>query len=379
MDITIGNRIRPRGCVVLPPSKSEAIRAALLLGICGEDPCRAVEGFEPPYCRDIESALLAAGDLRSADAGESAALLRFLIPIQAALFGRVSVRAGARLLSRGLYEAEECLGASLAPLPGAGLIETELTLSAERFDLDCSRSSQFLSGLLMALPLTDHDCEIIIKRGLVSRPYVEMTLDFIRLFGGKIDGTARGFITHPSDYRVPERIPVTGDRSYAAVFDAMNALCGDIMLLGADDRTRQPDKDFYMMSAFEDCDMTDHPDLLPLLAAKACGKAGDTVIRGTARLRTKESDREAGIVELIRSLGGSAEVGPDCVIVHGSGALRGGICGANGDHRMAFAAAVASLVCSEPVTVTGAECVSKSAPGFWRDLEAIGIPCREAE
>ena len=188
MDIEIKNGIKPRGCVVLPPSKSEAIRAALLLGVCGEDPYRAVEGYAAPYCRDVENAIQAALSLRSAYAGESAALLRFLIRIQAALFGRVSVRAEEKLLRRGLFEAEECLGVSLVPDPATGIIETELTLSKDRYEIDCSRSSQFLSGLLMALPLMDRECEVIVKNGLVSRPYADMTLDFVRLFGGNIEG-----------------------------------------------------------------------------------------------------------------------------------------------------------------------------------------------
>lgn len=376
MDVRILNGTRPRGCVALPPSKSEAIRAALLLALSGADPRRAVKGFEPPICRDIENALRAAEDLREGLVGESAALERFLIPIQAALFGRVSLCAKARLLARGLREAEECFGVSLSPAAD-GRIESVLRLEKSVYELDCSRSSQFLSGLLIALPLLDRSCEIIVKNGIVSRPYVDMTLDFVRLFGGIIEETGRGFITRPSVYTEPERVPVTGDRSYAAAFEAMNAFCGDITLTGSSPFTRQPDKRFLMISALDDCDITDCPDLLPVLAVTACGKAGDTVIRGTARLSTKESDRESGTVKLIRDLGGSANVGADCVMIHGTGSLAGGACDTYGDHRMAYAAAVASLIARSHVTVRGAECTEKSGPAFWRDLASLGVVCFE--
>lgn len=369
MDITLQNGIAPKGRVVLPPSKSEAIRAALLLGICGCDPSRATEGFEPPFCEDLNRAAAAAGELSSAYVGESAALLRFLIPVQAALFGRISVRAEERLLARGMREAEECLGVSL--IPRNGVIEAELRLSRSSYTVDCSRSSQFLSGLMIALPLMDRDCGIIIKNGLVSKPYADMTFDFVRLFGGRIERTRRGYAVRPSRYRAPERVPVTGDLSCAAVFEAMNILGARVEIAGSSENTRQPDGEFKRLAALDECDITNCPDLLPLLCAAACGKKGETVIRGTARLKTKESDRERGAAALINGLGGSAEVGNDCVIVRGSGRLRGGIADTMNDHRLAFAAAVMAMICDEPVTVTNAECVGKSAPGFWNDIRRL--------
>lgn len=373
MRIRIENGIMPKGTVKLPPSKSEAIRAALLLGLAGEDPMRAVAGFDAPFCGDLTDALLAAKELKGAYVGESAALMRMLIPVQAALFGKVSICADEALFKRGCKEIEDCLGTSLAPVPGTTLIDKRVRVKGDRFTIDCSRTSQFLSGLMIALPLMDHECGIIVENGLVSRPYADMTLDFVRLFGGRIEKTETGYRTYPSRYLAPETIPVTGDASYAAVFEAMNLLGGEVKIVGKDENTRQPDKVFLKYAGERHVDITDCPDLLPLLAAVACGRHGDTVIRGTARLRTKESDREAGMVKLIRDLGGSAEVGGDCVMIRGAGRLRGGECDVQGDHRLAFAAAVTALICDEPVSFDGAECVVKSARQFWKDCGDLGI------
>ena len=372
MEMTIRNGILPSGRVTLPPSKSEAIRAALLIGLAGGDPRLAVAGYPEPYCGDLCDALLAAKEVKSAYVGESAALMRFLIPIQAVRWGRVSISADEVLYRRGYAEIEDCLGVSLAPIPGTTLIHKRVRLGRKnRFEIDCSRSSQFLSGLLMALPLMKRDCEILLKTPQVSKPYSDMTLDFVRLFGGKVEETETGYITHPSRYAVPGEIPVTGDASYAAVFEAMDLLGASVEISGKSAASRQPDADFLRLAGLNECDVTHCPDLAPLLAAAACGRAGDTVIRGTARLRTKESDRQSGTVRLIRALGGRAEAGSDSITVHGTGTLSGGTADPMGDHRLCFAAAVMALISRGPVRIINAECVSKSAPGFWDELARL--------
>ena len=352
-----------------PPSKSEAIRSALLLGICGEEPRRAVEAYTGPICEDISHALTAFSG--RPDAGGSASLLRMLLPVLLALHGRAEVACSQRLIKRGVSELEDCLGIR-AERTETGL-KMEGVIEKSRFELDCSRSSQFLSGLLMALPLLPRECVIEIKNGLVSGPYADMTLGFVRRFGGKIERTHGGFVTHPSKYSPPSTIPVTGDQSYAAVFKAMNFLGGIIAIEGVSEETYQPDKRFPELVGLDECDISDCPDITPLLAVCACGRRGDTVIRGTARLRSKESDREAGTVGLINELGGSAEVMDDAIAVHGRGVLEGGVVDPRDDHRLAFAAAAAAVICRRPVTVKNAECVNKSAPAFWKDCERLRL------
>lgn len=371
MILEIKNGIPLKGRVELPPSKSETIRALILTALAGGDLSRVTEGFNAPFCDDIAFAAEAAKHLsESPDAGSSAALLRMLIPVQLVLTGRAQVKCSDALIARGHAELEACFGAPLAEENGA-LTMTDPVIG-DSFEIDCSRSSQFLSGLLIALPLMERDCRITVKNGLVSSPYAAMTLDIVRQFGGRIDETERGFVTHPSRYALPERMPVTGDMSLAAVYKAMNALGAHIDIGGAGADTRQPDKDISRHLSADECDVTDCPDIAPILAAAACAKCGDTVITGTGRLRTKESDRAKTSAELIRALGGSAETGEDRMIIHGRGALRGGECSSFGDHRIAFAAAVTAPICDEPILLRGAECVKKSAPRFWQDFAALG-------
>lgn len=122
----------------------------------------------------------------------------------------------------------------------------------------------------------------------------------------------------------------------------------------------------------DNIDISNSPDLFPILCILSCGKTGDTVIAGTARLRGKESDRVNAMLECIRSLGGSAECGENNIIIHGTGTLRGGTVDSFHDHRIVMAAAIASLICSNPVVIRGFEAVNKSAPQFFNDFKALG-------
>ena len=133
------------------------------------------------------------------------------------------------------------------------------------------------------------------------------------------------------------------------------------------------------MSSPGDCtvDAGEIPDLIPALAVCAAGREGRTRFVNAARLRLKESDRLETTADLLRSLGGRADTGPDLLEVTGLGALRGGQADSHNDHRIAMAAAVAAAVCREPVEVLGAECVAKSYPDFWRDYQALGGRVRE--
>ena len=122
----------------------------------------------------------------------------------------------------------------------------------------------------------------------------------------------------------------------------------------------------------DNIDISNSPDLFPILCILSCGKTGNTVITGTARLRGKESDRVNAMLECIRSLGGSAECGENNIIIHGTGSLCGGTVDSFHDHRIVMAAAIASLICSNPVVIRGFEAVNKSAPQFFNDFKALG-------
>lgn len=370
MEVRIENGIAPRGRVILPPSKSEAIRACLLLSLAGEAPERALSGYEPPFCGDVKNAL-AAFKTPVPDAGESAALLRMLVPVLLETRGEAYVKASPRLLERGIWELESCLGA--AALTGGGALYMRADLKRDSFQIDCSRSSQFFSGLILALAGSGRECTIR-ARGMVSAPYAELTLRMARDFDAKIEREGELYRILPAKYRVPASIDIAPDRSAAAVFEAMELFGASLELPpGGGD---QADAAFKSLASRDVVSVRDNPDLTPLLAVAACAKRGITRILDTARLKTKESDRESGTVKLINDLGGIARTIENGIEIEGRGGLKGGIADPASDHRMAFAAAAAAMLCSEPVIIPNAECVNKSFPGFFETLKGL---CEDGE
>lgn len=365
MDVRIKNGICPAGEAHLPPAKSEVIRAALLFALSGEAPERAVRGFDAPFCDDVYHALRAFS-APVPDVGESAALMRMLIPVLIEKRGEARLFARPRLMERGIFELERCLGA--VALSGRGELYMRASLDRKEFDIDCSRSSQFFSGLVIALAGSGRECTVR-ARGMVSAPYAAMTLRMAREFGARIEGAGEEYRILPAKYSSPESITISPDRSAAAVFEAMNLFGGMVELPAGG--YEQADSGFLRLAEKEDVSIRDCPDLAPVLAVAACRKMGETVIRGTARLRSKESDRESGTVRLINGLGGEARVIDDGIAITGRGGLKGGCIDPANDHRMAFAAAAAAMICAEPVVIRGAECVNKSFPTFFGELKRL--------
>ena len=387
MLLIIRNGIPLNGSIPAPPSKSEAIRAALLLALCGRDPAGALAGYESASpCDDIAFAVSACRSLmrgQRIDVGESAALLRMILPVSLALTGRADIGMGQRLAERGLGELEDTLGVELKPENGRLRVDKKLRPGS--YSVDCSRSSQFLSGLLIALPMLSGESEITIKGEPVSKGYADMTIAYASLFGARLGA---GFVqqgqsirVYPSKYTVPQppytladgsKAFASGDCSYAAVFGAMNLMGSCVEVTGISGRTLQPDIVFPAVAGYSRINVSAMPDLLPPLAAVACSLKRDTVLTGVSRLKTKESDRPAAMAKLIRDLGGQAEAGEDELTIHGSGSLAGGCCDSAGDHRLAMAAAALACICDSPVRLNGAEAVSKSAPDFWNDYGKLG-------
>ncbi|MFA9381889.1 MAG: 3-phosphoshikimate 1-carboxyvinyltransferase, partial [Acetanaerobacterium sp.] len=186
---------------------------------------------------------------------------------------------------------------------------------------------------------------------------------------------------------------VEGDWSGAAFFLSAGALGGRVACEGLDPDSLQGDRAIAALLARFGArvdgagdtvtvsraplvplaiEASDIPDLVPVLAVVAAFAQGDTVITGAARLRIKESDRLLAVQQLLTGLGGSAEQTGDGLIIHGGAPLLGGVADSFGDHRIAMAAAVAALGCANPVTIHGAECVSKSYPGFFLQLQRLG-------
>ena len=336
------------------------------------------------------------------DCGESGSTLRFMLPQAAARGLRASFTGRGKLASRPLsplYEEMERHGIEMSP-QGAFPLLVRGRLSPGEYRLAGDVSSQFISGLLMALPLLEGDSRVEILGRLESRPYVDLTLDTLGTFGIRTEETETGFrIPGGQTFRSPGEARVEGDWSGAAFWLAAGALSREgVTCRNLNLRSAQGDRAMVtLLKGFGaevtegsdavtvrrgvmrgiDIDAADIPDLVPILAVTAAYAEGDTRIRHIRRLRIKESDRVASVLALIRSLGGAAEAGEDVMTIRGSGRLRGGAVDAFRDHRIAMAAAIAGTGAEQPVSIEGAEAVNKSYPGFFEEMKALEGGVRE--
>ncbi len=333
------------------------------------------------------------------DCGESGSTLRFLVPIVSALGCEASFMMAGRLPNRPLSPLREELEAHGAALSEAGSNPLTLSgkISAGVYKIRGDVSSQFISGLLFALSVTEGESRIELESAIESAPYINMTLKTLYDFGADISIDECGFTLHGvKKLTSPKNLTVEGDWSNAAFMLAAGAIArganisvtsldaeslqGDRAILellvrfGADVR-RKGDKISVRSGELYgiDIDATNIPDLVPILSVVAAAANGRTVIRGASRLKLKESDRLSSVADMLRTLGASIAKTDDGLIIDGGSRLEGGVVSSHADHRIAMSAAVASLLCDGDVTVTGAEAVAKSYPAFWNDIASLGF------
>ena len=328
--------------------------------------------------------------------GESGSTLRFLIPVAGALGRRADFIMEGRLAERPMAPFDRLLREHGMTLSREGqILHCEGQLEGGTFCLPGNISSQYFSGLLMALPKLGSDSLLQTEGRMESAAYVELTEEVLKAAGIRFDreNETSWKIFGNQIPRLQDTVSAEGDWSNAAFFLCAAALSGHgIRVSGLNPESRQGDRqilrilrefgaevsvDEKTVSVREGCrrpievDAMAIPDLVPVLAVLCCSVEGISRITGAARLRWKESDRLTTTTALIRSLGGEAEELPDGIVIHGSGRLRGGKADTFNDHRIAMSAAVASVLCAEPVMVLGAECVGKSYPAFWEDFDAL--------
>ena len=248
-------------------------------------------------------------------------------------------------------------------------------LQSGDFALPGNISSQYFTGLLFALPLLEGDSTLRYTSPLESMPYVDLTLSVLRQFGVRVENLENGWrIPGGQRFVSPGNVEAEGDWSAAAFWLGANALGNAVTVTGLTRNSCQGDRavEKLLPQIGGEIDVTDTPDLMPILSAVAAAMPGKTTrITGAARLRLKESDRIAAMAQTIRALGGKAEEMPDGLVIHGA-KLTGGTVNGMNDHRVVMSAAIAATVCAGPVTILGAEAVQKSYPHFWRDFEALG-------
>ncbi len=302
---------------------------------------------------------------------ESGSTLRFLLPVVGALGVDVTLTMEGRLPHRPLsplWEEMERMGCSLSR-PTENTIRCQGKLHSGQYYIDGGVSSQFITGLMLALSLLDEESHLHITGKLQSAPYVDMTREAMSLFG--VTGDSYG----GKKFVSPGELTVEGDWSNGAFFLAAKALGSDITVTNLNESSSQGDRAvFELLPQLEKTCPTisaaDIPDLVPILSVVAAANRG-AVFADIQRLRLKESDRVASVIAMIESLGGCANATEDTLTISPA-ELKGGTVDSQNDHRIAMAAAIAATVCAQPVTILGAEAVNKSYPQFWAEYRRLG-------
>ena len=328
------------------------------------------------------------------DCRESGSTLRFMLPL--ALLGgkEITLTGSPRLMERGagLYE-QMCSEHGLFFENKDGKITVKGPLKPGKYSIDGSLSSQYFSGMLFALSTLDGDSELKVKGKLQSRPYVNMTIKALADFGVKIERIPGGFFIPGGQKFLSRYAAVEGDWSNAAFFLCMGALSpAGVCVEGLHRHSAQGDRAVLdilrkmgaEVTAEEETvtvrrgalrgvtiDARPIPDLIPVLSVLAALAEGETVIEHAGRLRLKESDRLTSTAAMLSALGGQVTELPEGLCIQGVSQLAGGTVEACNDHRIAMAAAVAAGGCRGNVIVRGSECVNKSYPDFWRDLDGL--------
>lgn len=303
------------------------------------------------------------------DCGESGSTLRFLLPVACALGVRARLTGRGRLPQRPNGPLTGALRAHGADIDGDCLpMAIAGGLRGGSWALPGNVSSQYITGLLFALPLLDEDSDLRLTTPLQSTGYVDMTLESLRDFGIRIDTTDGGFtIPGRQSYHTPEDVYVEGDWSAGAFWHAANALVSSVAIEGLSLRSTQGDRAIVDLLGRAEIVAQDVPDLVPVLAAVAAARPGRTAITGAGRLRYKESDRLKATADMIIALGGRAVETEEGLIIDG-GPIRGGTVQGYNDHRIVMAAAILATVAEGPVTITDSEAVAKSYPAFFEDF-----------
>ena len=325
--------------------------------------------------------------------GESGLATRLFTPIAALCDRRMTITGTGTMLRRPI-------GMMIDPLRNLGVqvrsngylpITVQGPLRGGETDVEAYVSSQFLTGLLMSLPLAEGDTILHVEQPN-SLPYLAVTVDLASKFRIRMEHNGfREFFIPGGQHYHPAKLHIEGDWSSAAFMLVAGAIAGEVTAKRMNTLSLQADLAIIQaltkagaviittpdeitvrkreLTGF-DFDATQRPDLFPILAVLGANCEGTTHIRGVNRLVYKESNRAEAIVSEYTKLGMDVALEDDVMTVRG-GSLSGGTIDSCNDHRIAMAAAIAALAASGPVTITNAQAVTKSSPRFWDDLDSI--------
>lgn len=405
------------GIITPPSSKSYAQRAiALALLAEGRTVLRNIE-----FCKDTRSALKCIETLgakvefidestiaiegglnpksNTLYVGESGLATRLFTPIASLNRSPITIQGEGTLLYRPMtmmVDPLRQLGVTVRDGGGYLPIEVQGPIHGGEITVDGSISSQFITGLLLALPLAEEDTTMHVTSP-VSTPYIDMTIDTARRFGIEImqnEGDYTQFFIEGNQKYIPTDLAIEGDWSGASTLLVAGAIAGEVTVKNISTLSKQADtaicraleragagliieQDSITVSkrdlrAFE-FDATNSPDLFPALAALAAAAEGESVIIGTERLRHKESDRAETIRSEYEKLGIEVDISDENIMKIRGGEIRPATVFSHNDHRIAMSLAVSALRCKGEIRIENAECVEKSYPTFFEDLESIII------
>lgn len=404
----------PNGTVNVPPSKSDVHRAiicaAMANGVSRISPValsndiKATIGCIKALGADavLENNVLTVDGTNMyknktalLDCGESGSTLRFFIPIAAV--GNIN----ATFVGKGKLP-QRPIGIFTEALPKAGTVcktegglplEIKGQLKSGIFEIPGNVSSQFITGLLLALPILEGDSEIILTSPLESVGYIAMTIRTMKQFGVNIQATEKGWhIKGGQSYKTCD-YTTDGDWSQAAFFMVLGAIGSKVTVKGvAKDSTQGDKKCAEILTLFGakvtqldnevtvekgklkaiTIDASQIPDLVPVLSVCAAFAEGTTKIINAERLRIKECDRLKATAELLNNLGGKVKELSDGLEITGVSSLKGGNVNGYNDHRIVMSAAVCAARSDEDITATFAMSINKSYPDFYIDYNSIG-------
>ncbi len=390
-----------KGSITVPPSKS-AMHRALICSALGEKRIEIKPKWNSDDIKATVSALSCLGaDITETAEGylvnpikkgtdgiidccESGSTLRFLMPVAAALGVNAEFTGRGRLPERSIEEYTK-----LFPAKGVEISAEKMPyklkgrLNSGEYKINSTLSSQYITGLLFALPLLDGDSVILPEAKLTSRGYIDMTLDIMKQFGVEVTEKDNAFyIKGNQKYSFDEdEYYVEGDWSQAAFFLTAKALGADISVKGVDFLSKQGDKEIAeilnemgksgSIKATE-IDAENIPDLVPILSVAAVFAEGETRIFNAARLRAKESDRLKAMCEGLANMGAFISEAPDGLIILGGYPLKGGICKGYNDHRIVMALSIAAAFAEGVTEIDDAQSIEKSYPTFFEDYKNLG-------
>jgi 3-phosphoshikimate 1-carboxyvinyltransferase len=394
---------RLSGCVTAPPSKSISHRALICAALAQGEGVISNLAFSEDILATVD-ALTAIGarfeklgedTVRVSGIGgrpraldilncrESGSTLRFMIPICLLSPDEFRLTGTEKLLSRPLGVYSDIFKVRYCPPDGNILtLKSGEPIGSGEYRIDGGISSQFITGLLFALPLADGDSRIIVEGSFESASYVDLTLDSLARFGIKVKREDNIFYIKGNQKYAPADVRIEGDASNAAFFEALNLLGSSVSVAGLNPQSKQGDmafkRHFEALKCRSDApiDLSDCPDLAPILFTAAAFLGGG-IFTHTDRLRLKESDRISAMKEELQKLGARIEAldgidGGTVRILPAALHPPSIPLSSHNDHRIAMAAAIATTVASGPITILGAECVAKSYPAFWPEYRRLG-------